>query len=170
VIFVTTYPHPHRVHLRRPHVNLWLVAVVGLAAALIGLASWVVVDRYAGGSSATDRATTLIDKANVAFSTGDQNAISTVFAQGAVIRSLGDTYSGLPAIRTLADGSFTAERVAPVTMHGDFATTYVELTAAGVPTGTTLSVFEMKDGKILRLWNFAAASTPPFDNALVSDF
>ncbi|HXH98309.1 MAG TPA: nuclear transport factor 2 family protein [Gaiellaceae bacterium] len=170
MIFVTTYPHPHRLHLRRPHVNLWLVAVVGLAAALIGLASWVVVDRYAGGSSATDKATTLIDKSNAAFSTGDQNAISAFFAKGAVMRSLGETYSGLPAIRGLADGSLTPERVAPVTMHGDFATTYVRITAAGIQAGTTLSVFEIKDGKILRQWNFAAASTPPFDNALVSDF
>jgi hypothetical protein len=169
VILVTTYPHPHRVHLRRPHVNLWLVAVVGLAAALIGLASWVVVDRYAGGSSATDKATTLIDKSAAAFSTGDQSAISTFFANDAVIWSMGDTYSGLPAIRNLADGTFTAERVAPVTMHGDFATTYVHLTPVVGPAGTTLSVFEIKDGKILRQWNFTT-TTSPFDNALVSDF
>lgn len=169
---MTTYPHPHGLHLRRPHINLWLVAVVGLAAALIGLGAWVLVDRYAGGSSATEKAATLIDKSNLAISTGDKAAISTFFAKDAVIRSIGagETYTGVNAIRNLADGSFTPERVAPVTMHGDFATTYVHLTAVTGEEGTTLSVFEIKDGKILRQWNFRAGVTPPFDNALVSDF
>jgi hypothetical protein len=106
----------------------------------------------------------------VAFSTGDKNQISALYAKDAVIWSMVATYTGVGAIRKLADGSFTPERVAPVTLHGDFATTYVKLTAVGVEAGTTLSVFEIKDGKILRQWNFAAGTTPPFDNALVSDF
>lgn len=38
---MTTYPHPHA---RRPHVNPWLVAGV-LAAALVGLGAWVLIDR-----------------------------------------------------------------------------------------------------------------------------
>lgn len=169
---MTTYPHPHRAHLRRPHVNLWLVAVVGLAAALIALGAWVIVDRTTGGNSATEKAATLIDKSNLAIATGDKNAISTFFAKGAVMRSIGtgETYAGLNAIRNLANGSFTPERVAPVTMHGGFATTYVRLTTAGGQTGTTLSVFEIKDSKIVRQWNFQAGVTPPFDNAVATDF
>ena len=39
----TAYP-PHT-HLHRPHLSIWLIAVVALAAALIGLASWVIVDQ-----------------------------------------------------------------------------------------------------------------------------
>lgn len=48
---MTTYPHG--MHLRKPHFSLWLL-VVGLAAALIGLGSWVIVDQT--GSQATPAA------------------------------------------------------------------------------------------------------------------
>ena len=165
---MTTYPH--RIHAHRPHVNWPLVAIVGLAAALIGLGSWVLVDRYAGGGGATQDATTLIDDINTAYATGDANAMPSLYTSNAVLRSLGQTYSGMSAIRTLANGNFKPERVAPVTLHGEFATTYVKLSVGGVEATTTLSVFEMKNGKVMRQWNFAAGSTPPFDNALVSSF
>lgn len=170
---MTTYAP--RTHMHRPHVNLWLVAVVGLAAALIGLGSWIVVDRTTGGGGATHDATTLIDNLGTAFSTGDPAAIASYYANDAVIWSMGATYTGLKAIRGLADGSFTAERIAPVTVvenaNGTFASTFVKLTdVGGGTTGTTVSVFQIKDGKVLRQWNFQPGSTPPFDNAVISSF
>ena len=73
---MTTYPH--RIHVHRPHVNWPLVAIVGLAAALIGLGSWVLVDRYAGGGGATQDATTLIDRFNAAVSANDAKAASAL--------------------------------------------------------------------------------------------
>ncbi len=37
--------HAPRTHARRPHANPWVVAVVALAAALVGLSAWVIIDR-----------------------------------------------------------------------------------------------------------------------------
>jgi hypothetical protein len=37
--------YPPHAHLHRLHLSVWLIAVVALAAALIGLASWVIVDQ-----------------------------------------------------------------------------------------------------------------------------
>lgn len=79
---------------------------------------------------------------------------------------MGETYAGVNAIRALVDGSFSAERVAPVTVDGDVATTFVKLTS-GAETGTTLSVFQINDGKIVRQWNFVPGQTPPFDNVVL---
>ena len=163
---MTTYPH--HVDVRRPHVNYWLIAVVGLAAALVALGAWVLVDHYSGGGGATQDATTLIDKTSTAFSTGDANAIPSLYAKNAVIRSIGvgETYVGVNAIRPLADGSFTVVRVAPVTVNGEYATSFMRLSTPGW-SAMSISVFQIKDGKIVRQWNFVPGQTPPFDNAVL---
>jgi SnoaL-like protein len=165
VTSVTTYPH--QIDVRRPHMNYWLAAVAGLAAALVALGAWVIVDRHTGGG-ATEGATTLIDELNTAYSTGDPSAIPSLYASNAVIRSIGvgETYAGVSAIRPLADGSFTVERIAPVTVNGEYATTFVKLTdRVGQRAATSFSVFQIKDGKVVRQWNFVPGKTPPFDNA-----
>ena len=76
----TTYAPP--THVRRPHANLWLVAVVALAAALMALGAWVVVDRYAGAGGVTQDATALIDDFNAAINAGDADAIGALLADG----------------------------------------------------------------------------------------
>lgn len=164
---MTTYApeaHPHR----RFHVNPWLVALIALAAAVVGLGTWMIVDRYTGGDTATQNATTMIDDVNTAFTTGDANALDSLYASNAVIRSFGtnETYVGVAAISELADGSFTVERISPVTVNGEYATTFVKLTSGGQNV-TTISVFQIQDGKVVRQWNFAPGQTPPFDNALM---
>ena len=166
VIVVTTYVP--EVHARRPHVNVWAVAVVALAAALVALGTWVLVDRYAGGDSATQDATTLIDDVATAISTGDANAIPSLYASNAVQRSIGvgETYTGVKAIRALA-GCCTVERLAPVTVEGEYATSFMRLAAPGWPTVVSISVFQIKDGKIVRDWHFVPGETPPFDNAVL---
>ena len=70
-------------------------------------------------------------------------------------------------IRALADGSFTVERVAPVTVNGEYATSFVRLSAPGYGSAISISVFQMKDGKIVRQWNFVPGQTAPFDNAVL---
>jgi hypothetical protein len=161
---MTTYaPEAHR-H-RRLHVNPWLVAVVVLAAALVGVGAWLLVDRYTGSDSATKEATTLIDNVNTAFTTNDASALPTYFASNAVIRSLGQEYVGLNAIQSLASGTWQVERIAPVTVNGEYATTYLRLTA-GDQAGTSVTTFQIKDGKIVRQWGFALGTTSPFDNAV----
>lgn len=161
----TTHAPPVRLH--RPHVDVWLVVAIGLGAALVALGTWVIVDRTSGGDTATQNATALIDNVNTAFSTGDASAISSYYASNAVIRSFGtnETYTGVAAISELADGSFTVERISTVTVNGEYATTFVKI-SSGPQTATTISVFQIKDGKVVRQWNFAPGQTPPFDNAV----
>ena len=113
----TAYAPPTQVQ-HRWHINPWLVAVIVLGVAVVALGTWVIVDRYTGGDTATRDATTLIDDISTAYTTGDPNAIPTLYASNAVIRSFGtnETYVGVASISELADGSFTVERVSPVTV------------------------------------------------------
>ena len=162
---MTTYPRAHPSRLPRPHVSLSLVAIVGLAAALVGLGTWVLVDRYTGGSTSTENAATLIDKVNRAYDNVDTNAIGALYAPNAVLVSLGTTYTGIDAIKAVAREDFTPTRVAPVTTDGEFATTFVRLSKGTTVGPTTLSVFQIRNGKIVRQWNFEPGATAPFDNA-----
>lgn len=161
---MTTYPHPHRVHVRRPHVDLWLVAVVGLAAALVGLASWVLVDRYAGGSSAAENATTLLDNFNAATTRGDAKAATALVTSDFVLSSAGTTIAGPKAFANEIgphDG-MTVDRIAPVSVNGDYATTFIHFRVAGIVDSPMLAVFQIRDGKVARLWTFVPGQTAPF--------
>ena len=161
--------HTPPTHLHRPHVNSWLLAVIVLAAALAGLGTWVLIDRYAGGGGATQDATALADRWDAAFNARDATALAALMTNDVQMRSLGDNAVGS---KTIANGiaSYAVahmERVSPVTVHGDFATWFVRYTEPG-RTGTFLSVFQLKDGKILRIWGFEPGITPPLDNAVRS--
>jgi ketosteroid isomerase-like protein len=169
LILVTTYPH--RIYLPRRHVSLWVVAVVGLAAALVALGTWVLVDRYAGGGGATQDATTLIDNFNTAINTGDRKALTAVMTTDVALRSLGDTAAGrdtiAPALAAAASARVVRlERVSPVSVHGDFATFFQRYTEPG-RAGTFVAVLQLRDGRILRIWGFEPGVTPPFDNAVL---
>ncbi len=163
-----TYAPPLRLH--RPHVNLWLVAVVGLAAALVALGSWVLVDRYTGGGGATQDATTLVDDLATAVTAGDAKAISGLYASDAVfVTAGGDRFVGRKDVTNvvMAPSSFDLhlERIGPVATEGDFVTAFVHYSDG--MEGTELTVFQLKDGKIVRQWAFEVGLTPPFDNAVM---
>ncbi len=167
---MTIYPQPqlHRLHLHRPHVSLWPVAVVGLAAALIGLGTWVLVDHYAGGSSTTQDATRLVDKWAAAWSSHNAPAVASLYTKDGVLsHSTGGRTVGSQAIADLVPFETTihlqVERIAPVTVTGDFASTFVRVSQSGLPA-TWLVVFQLKEGKILREWHLALGVTPPLDN------
>jgi hypothetical protein len=152
-------------HVRRRHVNVWLVAVVGLAAALIGLATWVLVDRYAGGDSATQDATALVDDWNAAVNADyPADALAPLITSDFEIWTTGGDLYTADEFLARATSPLGAERIAPVTVEGDFATTYSTLS---VLPGTHLTVFQFEDGKISRFWSFELGSTPPFDNAVL---
>ena len=163
---MTTYGSTVPEH--RSHVNLWLVAVIGLVAALVALGSWVLIDRYTGPEH---DATTLIDDLNAAWSAGDAEAVATFFAPDAVMtrddgqQTVGvDAISGLVPLTEASD--FQVERVAPVTVEGDFATTFMKYTSVSAG-GTEVGVFQLEEGKILRYWFFKLGATPPFDDAVM---
>jgi hypothetical protein len=165
VIPVTTYaPEAHR-H-RGLHVNPWLVAVVVLAAVVVGLGTWIVVDQNTGGDSATENATTLIDDMYAAIDAKDAAAAAAMFTPGATFWAGETIVVGREDIRsvfeTLIGAGYRVERVAPVTVDGDIATTFAE---EAFTLGPALQVFQLKDGKISGLWKFEFGSTPPFDTA-----
>lgn len=168
VILVTTYPHSHRIHVRRPQVTLSLVVIVVLAAALVGLGAWVAVDRLTGGGGATQDATTLIDKLYANISAGNADAAAALYTPDAIVWNAGGlfrTYSGMAEIRESLQGSnyyYTATRSAPVTVQGPFAATYFSSPQSKAPI---LIVFQLRDGKIFREWGFQLGTTKPFDTA-----
>ncbi len=164
---MTTYPHPHRIHAHRPHVNLSLIAIGVLAAALIGLGAWVAVDRLTGGGGATHDATALIDKEYAYVSAGNVNAATALFTPDAIIWQTGATAAkGTAQIRTLIASAkpsgFTATRIAPVTVQGQFATTFFSTPLLSNPV---LGVFQLRDGKIFREWDFELGRNTPFNTA-----
>ena len=157
--------HAPPTHVHRSHINPWLVAVIALGAAVIALGTWVIVDNYTGGDTAAEDAATLIDNSGTAFTTNDASALPTYYASDAVVRSLGQEYVGLEAIQPLASGTWQVERIAPVPVNGEYATTFVRLTAGDQAT-TAVTTFQIQDGKIVRQWSFALGETSPFDNAV----
>lgn len=170
MIQVTTYPH--RIHVGRPHLSLWFV-VAALAAALVGLGAWVLVDRYVGGGGATQDATSLIDRFNAA-ATNDGAAVSALLTSDAVLWSAETPIVGAKAIANQIANTpgLLIERVAPVTVKGNFATTFIRFSAVGgaIKNAPMLMVTELKDGKIFRIWTFALGETTPFNNTATPSF
>ena len=163
--------HTPPTHLHRLHVNLWLVAVVVLAATLVGLGTWVLVGRYAGGGGAAQNAATLIDGSNTAISNADAAALASFYTPNAVItRDDGGVTAGAEAIRGLVPMTqaldYKVWRVAPVSVEGDFATTFLQYTST-ISEGIEPAVYQLREGKILRMWFFKLGGTPPFDNAVM---
>ena len=161
--------YPHRIHLRRPHVNRWLVAAVVFAAAFAGLGAWVLVDRNTG-SGATHDATTLIDKFNAAASANDAKAASALLTFDVEVwMPSGSKIVGPKGFATYALGpGLYVQRTAPVTVEGDFATTFAEYrTAESGGLGKLLTVYQLREGKILREWIFELGTTKPFANTVI---
>jgi hypothetical protein len=166
----TTHASP--VHAHRVHFDPWHVAVVVLAAAVVALAAWVVIDNITAGDGATKDATTLIDDFSAAASANDGTRAVTMMTDDAVLWSNGDVITGAKAwsdeiTNTL---TLTVERVAPVSVEGEYATTFARygVTGLGIEPTTSVFVYQLRDGKIARLWIFVPGVTEPLDNALPS--
>ena len=145
----------------------WHVAVVVLAAALVALAAWVVYDNVTAGDSATKDATALIDDFNAAAVANDGAKAMTMMTPDATLWSNGDVISGA---KSWADAATTTptlvlERLAPVTVEGEYATTFVRygVPGAGYEPRTSLYVYQLRDGKIAKAWAFVIGVTPPLD-------
>jgi SnoaL-like domain len=138
--------------LRWPRINAWLVAVIALAAGLVALSTWTLVDRPTTSEPA---AVQIVDDLNAAVNAGDAEAVRALFAPGAVFQvSTGDQIAGLDNVVNTAliphAVGFRIERVAPVTTEGNAAATFIKY--GNGSEGIELVVFRFKDGKIVRQW------------------
>ena len=143
--------------VRRPHVNVWLVTVVVLSAALVALGTWTLVDRHTRSPSG---AAQIIDGLNTAVNAGDAKAVRALFASDAVVQA--GTGPGSVRAEGRANAANAAlipysthlrlERVAPVSSEGDYAATFVQWKNGGV--GVELVVFQFRNGKIVGQWIF----------------
>ena len=161
----TTHVPP--VHAHRVHFDPWHVAVVVLAAALVGLGAWVVYDNVTAGDSATEDATTLIDDFNAAGVANDGAKAMTMMTPDATLWSNGDVISGAKAWGDAIDTTptLTLDRLAPVTVEGNLATTFVRygVPGAGYEPRSSVFVYQLRDGKIAKAWAFVTGVTPPLD-------
>jgi hypothetical protein len=162
--------HAHPVGARRVHFDPWHVAVVVLAAVVVGLGAWVVVDKTTGGSTVTTSdATALIDNFNAAATANDGAKAMTMMTTDAALWSNSDVITGAKAWAGAIDTtpSLVVERVAPVTVEGNYALTFANYGVPDLGYGPTKSVFiyQFRDGKIARLWIFVPgeAGSAPLD-------
>lgn len=145
--------------------RLLLFAVAVLAAGLASLGGWVLVDHYTGSPSAAEQ---IVDRFATVWSSGSGAGASTIYAPTAVEKAFdGSTITGSAALGALIQQAGTidlkVERLTPVSVSGEFVSTFVRL---GSTTGsnTILLVLQVRDGKIVRQWNFTPGLTQPFDN------
>ena len=107
--------HAGSAHGRRPSLNPWLVAVIALAAALLALGAWVVVDQTKSPSTeglASPNVVAMLRDRVAAVNSGDAKAISSFYTRNAVLeerdvtppivtkggKEIGERISGLAAI------------------------------------------------------------------------
>lgn len=137
--------------VRRLHINPWLVAVIALAAGLVALSTWTLVDRTTTSEPA---AAQIGDALNAAVNAGDAEAVRALFAPNAVFQvSTGERISGLDNVVNAAliphAVGVRLERVAPVTTSGDTAATFTKHSNGA--EGVELAVLQIRDGKIVRM-------------------
>ena len=148
---MTTYSP--EAHARRTHANVWLAAIIVLAAGLVALGVWTLVDRYAGSDSDTAQ---IIDDLNAAVNAGDAEALRALFARDAVfVMPNGEPVSGLDnvvrAVLIPHSLRLQIERAGPIASAGDFSAAFT-----GYEGGMELGVWQFdKDGKIAQMWVYA---------------
>jgi hypothetical protein len=149
------------------HLIRWLVlAVVLLAAAVVALGAWVIVDQT--GTTGNDSQAVVNDLTN-AWSTYDAKALSSLYAPNAVITGAdGSVDTGIDAILgTLGTFKLMGYTVAPVgevAVNGEYTATFVRFS-----DGTeVMTVLQTKNGKIVRHWDLLPGDTAPLDNALAT--
>ena len=142
--------HAPPTHVRRLHINPWLVAVLVLSAGLVALGTWTIVDRSAESEPA---ATQIVDDLNAAVNAGDADALRSLFTPDAVFQvSTGEIVTGLDNVVNTAliphAVRMQLERVGPVAIAGDSAASFINVSGTG---GMELFVLQFKDGKIVQL-------------------
>ena len=104
---MSTMTHPPQTHVHRPRVNPWLMAVVVLAAALVGLGAWVIVDQTRSSSGVSPKSSTaglasptvvaMLRERLAALNGGDPKTISAFYTRHAVL----DDRAAQPPLKTV---------------------------------------------------------------------
>jgi hypothetical protein len=160
-------------HARRPHVNPWLVAVVALAAALVGLSTWVIVDRTTNASTApvtsptlglaSPEVTTMLENRIAAWDSGDGKAVAAFYSKNAVMEERDVTPAVVTTGRTqigtrlqwIIDLGLRMKPVGTPVQVGRFVGEPVRFYAVGGgAVGEGVLVFELDKytGKIAHQW------------------
>ena len=157
---------PHvdaRPHLRRPRINPWLVVVVALAAALVALSAWVLLDRQTNapeGLASPEVSAMLADRI-VALNSGNAPAISSFYSQDAIVeerdidpafisrgrKDIGARLSGLPKLWKLMGIQASSE--SDVIQFGRYA---AEAASIGKNWNGILVYKFDENGKIVHQW------------------
>lgn len=145
---ITRFPPTHA---RRLPINPWLVAVIALAAGLVALSIWTLVDRTTRSEPAAAK---IVDALDAAVNAGDAEAVRVLFAPDAVFQvPTGERISGLDNVVNAAliphAVGFRMERIAPVTTAGDTAATFSKHSNGA--EDVELLVLQVRDGKIVRM-------------------
>jgi ketosteroid isomerase-like protein len=164
---VGTAPPVHR-HLTTA---LWIVVGV-LAAALVALGAWMVVDRYTGAEA---DATALVDDVAAAWSSYDADGIRAGYTtDAALVTAWGSSFTGMDElignVETSMSMGFDVERIAPVTVEGDYAMTFMRYSTSAGEEGTLATIFQLRDGMVARQWDFEPGVTVPLNNTQLASF
>ena len=156
--------------------NPWLVAVVVLAAALVGLGAWVVIDQTRSSSATQDLAspevTAMLNARVAAINRFDAAAIAAFYTQDAVMEEI---EAGVPRVvsrghdqildrlRFLVDGARSSDlqlRTGTTTQIGPYVTQTNSFGSFGATEGDGqgILVFRLDEsGKIAHEWAIVGA-------------
>lgn len=142
-----------------------VVAVAALAAVLVGLGAWVLVDRLSGGG--TDEITALVDRNLAAMNAADAAAAAATYTEDAVINLFGEEHYGRQEITASLQGVIDVgtqlHRVSDVAANGEYVSFFHEWTNELGMEGADLSVMQIENGLIAAHWEFNLREWPPLD-------
>ena len=165
--------HAPPTHVRRPHANPWLVAVVALVAALVGLGTWVLVDQTRSSPTqdlASPEVTAMLNARVAAINRFDAEAIAAFYSQDAVMDEI---EAGVPRVvstghdqivdrfRFMADSARVYGirlRTGTTTQIGPYVAQTNSWGPGGATEGQGILVFKLDEsGKIAHEWVIVGA-------------
>jgi hypothetical protein len=155
-------------HVGRPHLNPWLVVAVVLAALVVGLGVWVIVDQTWSSSvdrQASPEVVAMLGARLAALNRADAEAIASFFTADA---TLNDVMSGSPELpfpvvtgnkdigQAIATGITTSglqlESVPPIAQYGQTVVEAVKAVGSESPMDWLLVYRLAANGKIAYEW------------------
>ena len=155
-----SFTHLPPAHAHRPHVSVWLVAVIGLVGALVALGAWALIGRDSQPEGlASGEVTTMLDDRIAAANGNDSEAFASFYTKDAIL----EEHDVQPAVVTTGREEIAARvkglhllglRLASEGTPIQFGR-YVAQAASvpGDPETGWILVYELgKDGKIAHQW------------------